>query len=505
MEQSFQCSICKTSYSELRYLLEHFESLEHADIIRKNSKEANDKNAVLSEQYLSETDNGIPVRDDRIIADDQNPIFPQTVPSQLCNTSSTAYYSFCDICQKHFSGLEPYQQHIVSAAHMKKCLLQNCSLGSNKSSKGNTNVLACEICNKNFSGPVPYQQHLNSEVHKKKLNSQLLLEKVKEMAENKCDNIAKDLLHSSLPNSSDMASSEDTNHNDLNKTTKVNNDVLKDDMVNTVVCPKWYCITCHKQCSGPIPYEQHMSSELHRKNMRRIEDQSYFPKMLQNKTQDNETPPADLSQKRREESNDNEKNLNLQDLNTFSPSWYCNICQKQCTGPVPFQQHMSSNVHRKNQLKAEITAQLQATQGNHTETSKTDSSSCQPESNFTEKLSSFYQKGVAMENVPMSLENKTENIVSPSTSSIQSKHSIDDPSLQNVAALSLKNSDTCTSNDNLNFDNQEKNYCQKDLSSAILPNATVMKENKIINSINVSVKDTDKENNFRNESRKETE
>ncbi|XP_035208819.1 zinc finger protein 346-like isoform X2 [Stegodyphus dumicola] len=237
MEQSFQCSVCKTSYSESRYLLEHFESLEHADSIRKNSKEADDKNVVLNEQYLSETDNGIPDRDDRIIADDQKPIFPQTIPSQLCKTSSTAYYSFCDICQKHFSGLEPYQQHIVSVAHMKKSLLQKCSLGSNTSSKGNTNVLTCEICNKNFSGPVPYQQHLNSEVHKKKLNSQLLLEKLNDTPENKCDNIAKDLQGSSLPNSLDVSSSEDSNVNDLNKLTEVNNDALKNDIAKLLYVP----------------------------------------------------------------------------------------------------------------------------------------------------------------------------------------------------------------------------------------------------------------------------
>ncbi|KAF8784745.1 hypothetical protein HNY73_010388 [Argiope bruennichi] len=77
------------------------------------------------------------------------------------------------------------------------------------------------------------------------------------------------------------------------------------------------CSICDMTFSGPIPYQQHLISNGHKKkiNAARLSTQlaatgSLFP--LESITKA------------------------LEQCNMNNPRWYCDICKKQCSGPIPY-------------------------------------------------------------------------------------------------------------------------------------------------------------------------
>ncbi|XP_035220174.1 zinc finger RNA-binding protein-like [Stegodyphus dumicola] len=412
MEQSFHCSLCNISYSDLKYLLEHCQTLEHANKIQEKANENKVNN--ISEQNPLGNNNGNSVLNDKFMEDNRKSSWLQNVPSQKYNTSGNVFYSSCDICQKQFSGPEPYQQHIVSAAHLRKVAVWNLT-ASSSSSNGIINTLICKTCDKNFSGPVPFEQHLNSETHRKKVQSENLLEKLKETSTTDCGSASKNAFDSGLSNNI-IITEADTTLNVVYKHTDTGIYASKEYTAKTSVPTNWFCDVCQKGCTGPIPYQQHMSSEVHRKNLRKIE---VSQKIIENLTQINETPSLDLSPGKINNLvgvSADPQALNSKEVlpanGAALQNWYCRTCQKNCSGPIPFEQHMSSDIHRKNIKKAEITARLYAQpipENKQSETNGINLPSYQSGSISLQKPNSLLQEALPLEQALKSSENKVEN------------------------------------------------------------------------------------------------
>ncbi|KFM71355.1 Zinc finger RNA-binding protein, partial [Stegodyphus mimosarum] len=409
MEQSFHCPLCNISYSDLKYLLEHCQTLEHANKIQEKANENKINN--LSEQNLKGNDNGTSLLNDQLIEDNRKSPLLQNVPSQKYNASGNVFFSSCDICQKQFSGPEPYQQHIVSTSHLKKVAMRNLTAGSN-SSNSIINTLICKTCDKNFSGPVPYEQHLNSETHRKKVQSENLLGKLKGTSATDCGSASKTTFDHGL-SSNIIITEADTTGNVINEHTDTGSYASKEYAAKTSVPTNWFCDVCQKGCTGPIPYQQHMSSDVHRKNLRKIE---VSEKIIENLTQINETPSLDLSPGKTHNLvgvSANPQALNNKEMlnGAVFQNWYCSTCQKSCSGPIPFEQHMSSDIHHKNLKKAEVTARLYAQQiseNRQSEASVINLPSDQSGSISLQKPNSF-QEALPLELASNSSENKVEN------------------------------------------------------------------------------------------------
>lgn len=104
----------------------------------------------------------------------------------------------CKECEKIFSGLIPYTQHLTSKTHSKKVekknLLHKVAPGTSKedeNSKVNTlctedDVLVCKVCSTSFSGPENAVTHMKSKKHAKNVEKYVRrLERKKEKKQSK--------------------------------------------------------------------------------------------------------------------------------------------------------------------------------------------------------------------------------------------------------------------------------------------------------------------------------
>ncbi|XP_054723852.1 uncharacterized protein LOC129233963 [Uloborus diversus] len=255
----FTCNTCHISFKTLSNYQKHVESLEHGKNLMKKDADEN------SSERCSSPSEGSDEIDSSLIEmqeDDAKPINLQECVNQKL------YYRSCEICKMIFSGPEPYQQHLASIGHRKK-LAQNPSKNLiERDAEKEKNAIAstgrdgngssfmemqddddrlinlqecvnrkiyyksCDLCNKMFSGPEPYHQHLASNGHKKKL----------------------------AQNSSKVGLSNPGSNTSENPGI-------------TVFAPlginELYCKVCDKTFSGPVPYDQHMKSEVHKKQVER--------------------------------------------------------------------------------------------------------------------------------------------------------------------------------------------------------------------------------------------
>lgn len=118
----------------------------------------------------------------------------------------------CKECEKEFSGLKPFAEHLLSKSHMKKVqkkkLLNKVVPGESNDDKTTKegkerdistlsvedDVLVCKLCTASFSGPENAMQHLRSKKHSKVLDKYIrkLEKKKKKNLELRSDERAKD-------------------------------------------------------------------------------------------------------------------------------------------------------------------------------------------------------------------------------------------------------------------------------------------------------------------------
>lgn len=221
----------------------------------------------------------------------------------------------CHVCDLAFNSFEIFQNHSASTEHALKIIEKQAKSSVIQVSNGTINhheVSAingklesvpeqsllpdlndskpclsygeCKVCKKNFSGPEPYKQHLESQTHKKKIALQQNLTRIEE---------------------------------------------------------NFRCEPCNKFCSGPVPYAQHMSSETHKKKVQNIQSMENYLSGNSSYSQAGETGMG-----KKEDEN---------------KLWFCNVCQIQCSGLIPYQQHVGGSVHFKNEKRVQI---LQSMSGN---------------------------------------------------------------------------------------------------------------------------------------------
>lgn len=167
----------------------------------------------------------------------------------------------------------------------------------------------CSVCDISCSGVEPYVQHMGSNKHKKKQEQKKLIE---------------------------ITDSAEKN---------------------------FFCSTCAIPCSGIVPYQQHMASEKHLKKLQTKQfTEKYFsttsngPCFPECEMMDRSSAVSPSLSKRDEfnvsssEMVDERVNTALHAQNNFS----CEVCDKQFTGLVPYEQHMSGIVHKKKLQKIEF-------------------------------------------------------------------------------------------------------------------------------------------------------
>ncbi|GIY52380.1 hypothetical protein CEXT_727431, partial [Caerostris extrusa] len=176
----YHCSVCSISVFGFINYQKHANSIDHAIMVQKKEKIANPL------EITKPASNGI-----NVATQEFKPLMP--IGNSI---NPNLYYSECKLCQKHFSGPEPYNQHVISAGHIKKCMLAKnspmqvdeidnkmdsenlFSMGhqmtlmqqNSETQKIGNSKYKCDVCDKCFTGPVPYEQHINSIQHAKKMN-----------------------------------------------------------------------------------------------------------------------------------------------------------------------------------------------------------------------------------------------------------------------------------------------------------------------------------------------
>lgn len=215
----YACYVCDLSFNSLEIFQNHSASTEHAlKVIQKQAKSSvsQGSNGTINHHEVSAINGKVESTPEQSLLPDLN------------DNKSCLSYGECKVCKKVFSGPEPYKQHLESQTHKKKVALQqNLTLVEEN--------FKCEPCNKSFSGPVPYAQHMSSETHKKKIQNIQIVEKL--LSRN-----------SSNSQTGEIGVGEKEDENKL-----------------------WFCNICQIQCSGLIPYEQHIGGSIHFKNEKRMQ------------------------------------------------------------------------------------------------------------------------------------------------------------------------------------------------------------------------------------------
>lgn len=233
----------------------------------------------------------------------------------------------CKICHVNFSGIAPYEQHINGAKHQKKVkkdamkkkygpkYLEALSNQETKdeptvektdSTTGDdAEVIKCEICNKLCTGLIPYKLHISGKAHHKQLRKQNCIEKLQ----------------------------EDPQFNDIGKEV-ADNSVYE---VMPQVKPFAQCDICGKKFSGPEGYQGHLSSGSHK---RKLEMLKLTEKLTGGKSHPESTGA----------NNESEQEFFAR----------CSTCEKNFSGPVPYEQHLISEAHQKKLKKLELVEKMKS-------------------------------------------------------------------------------------------------------------------------------------------------
>ena len=201
------------------------------------------------------------------------------------NSTSSDEKLECEDCEKKFSGIESWEQHIKSQKHQKKVLLRvSLTKISSRSSvtltsaSSTSSVFECTICFISCNSQVSLEEHLKSKSHEKA-----------------------------------VAASK--------------NGVKTTFDVKSV--PKLECIPCQKTFSGQESLEEHLKSSKHQKKVWPI------------------TPSESLKKDNVKTASAPVSTVVMSNGTKVDQQYDCNICQISCSGPESYKQHIESNKHKK--------------------------------------------------------------------------------------------------------------------------------------------------------------
>ncbi|XP_055928230.1 uncharacterized protein LOC129959431 [Argiope bruennichi] len=529
---NFNCSVCTIFISGWENFQKHVNSLEHAIMIQRKNNDLLDQS--ISSTFKLKTEN--------------NQLMESTIPS-ISPVTTLKPYAECKPCQKQFSGPEPYQQHLASAGHFKKCgqskimlndeadsKVGDAKTNSNLSNDPQSSISAferCGICQLSFTGPLHYQMHLESDSHRKKVGNQF-------------SGSSFDENHSKI-----MLNDEaDSKVGDA----KINSDLYDDPQSSISAFER--CGICQLSFTGPLHYQMHLESDSHRKKVGNQLPGSSFDENLSvlNCSICDMTFSGPIPYQQHLISNGHKKKINaarlstqlaatgslfplesitkaLEQCNMNNPRWYCDICKKQCSGPIPYNSHMISRDHSKKLrvLAAEenLKKMKESSTFPHVENNKTDSD-LSNEVTSSDHLNSVIKKEMQIKEsstFPHVENNKTDSDLSNEVTSsdhlnsvikkeMQIKESSTFPHVENNKTDS-DSSNEVTSSDHLNsvikkemqikesstFPHVENNKTDSDLSdevtSSVHLNSIIKKEIQEssieykINDLDVNIKGKD--------------
>ncbi|XP_035221838.1 zinc finger protein 569-like [Stegodyphus dumicola] len=209
----------------------------------------------------------------------------------------------CDVCDMDFTSVKSYEQHLKSKKHYKMLGKKETKEKYKKLNKLKDDVnddqdseFSCDVCEKVFSDFSQYKAHMKGRGHSKNLKKLKLKEKLKEV-EGIVDKF--------------VENEEDDNDELLEK-------------------PFAHCTACQKSFSGPENYHQHLRSSAHDKKSKQ---QALLEKWKK------DSPDV--------KSEDNEEE-----------EYFCEVCGKFFSGPIPYATHMESAIHKKEVKKAKVAEDL---------------------------------------------------------------------------------------------------------------------------------------------------
>ncbi|KFM79325.1 Zinc finger protein 564, partial [Stegodyphus mimosarum] len=214
----------------------------------------------------------------------------------------------CEVCDMDFTSVKSYEQHLKSKKHnkmrgkketKKKFKKLNKLKDDAKYSDDNDDQdseFNCDVCEKAFNEFSQYKAHMKGRGHSKNLKKLKLKEKLKGV-EGIIDKF--------------VENEEDDNDELLEK-------------------PFAHCNACQKSFSGPENYHQHLRTAAHEKKSKQ---QALLEKWKKN------NPDV--------KSEDNE-----------DEEYFCEVCGKFFSGPVPYATHMESAAHKKEVKKAKVAEDL---------------------------------------------------------------------------------------------------------------------------------------------------
>ncbi|KAG8188865.1 hypothetical protein JTE90_018271 [Oedothorax gibbosus] len=226
----------------------------------------------------------------------ENPPKEQSLLDMILGKAEYEYASQdieCEICQKKCSGPESYRQHCKSSAHQKKVAYKDLINEMITSGEGQQltdgeglQFSRCEVCHKNFSGLAPYQQHMAGTQHQKQAKHAEELSKIKDLI---------------------------INAEDASK--------------------RFQCKECGKSFSGPVPFNDHLQSNVHAK----LKKKSSQMKSLMENYPEFVKVPASIQ--------DSEDSDNDSGPESFMLA--CDICHLVFSGPEAARDHVESSKHKK--------------------------------------------------------------------------------------------------------------------------------------------------------------
>ncbi|XP_015931255.1 zinc finger protein 346 [Parasteatoda tepidariorum] len=272
----------------------------------------------------------------------------------------------CEICNKSFTGIECYQQHVASDKHKRKVSLHNSSMSTESVAATasfseiqhvDTNTFPCLSCAINFQTLSEFIKHTGSKEHA----LMILREKDTNANVEDCDST------SNLRSSTDLLKK-----NNFEAITSWKPRCEKCDknfsgpesyqqhidsfehkrkcgLIATVEIPvnvplathcTLSCEPCGVTLSGPIPYQDHMRSKGHKK------------KVLASSYKFNENSKENCNS----DSVDNAPDVELSKKTSCivsSLAWYCELCDVRCSGLDPYQAHVKGKGHSKKMIRKE--------------------------------------------------------------------------------------------------------------------------------------------------------
>ncbi|GFW42948.1 zinc finger protein [Trichonephila clavipes] len=216
----------------------------------------------------------------------------------------------CDSYNKSFTGIECFKQNEASEEPM----MPNSIISMNNSMNVIVPHAECKYCKKQFLGPKPYQQHLTSAAHKKKVGMHSWLFRIQK-DKHFIIKAKKKLSYRMLCDSEDVKSAEAPS---LSSTQGICNTTESSE-----THLKYMCVFCNISVNGPVTYEQHLHGKYHKKKIKEIKSIGEIDSPLPNSTSQNSIECIPQTR------------------------YYCYACKKQCSGWMPFQEHIASKRHYK--------------------------------------------------------------------------------------------------------------------------------------------------------------